>query len=56
MGEELLTDYLTFVGDMEGFEDDVLSLRRQCAGEGVGSISEYEGRNIKKSPWRSDDE
>ncbi|KAL7541057.1 hypothetical protein ACHAXR_010609 [Thalassiosira sp. AJA248-18] len=44
-GEEILTDYLSFSGDLVGFKEDVLSLRRQCAGEGVGDITNYESES-----------
>jgi hypothetical protein len=41
-GEEILANYLAFVADDEGWENDVLSIRSQCAGEALGEISEYE--------------
>jgi len=41
-GEEILCNYLYFVGDSEDWAEDVTSLRRQCSGEEVGSIQEYE--------------
>jgi len=41
-GEEILCDYLSFVGDPEEWEEDVTSLRGQCSGETMGQIQEYE--------------
>mmetsp|Transcript_46741 Transcript_46741/g.99177 ORF Transcript_46741/g.99177 Transcript_46741/m.99177 type:complete len:920 (-) Transcript_46741:286-3045(-) len=40
-GEEILTDYLTFAGSIDDFRRDVMSLRRQCVGEGVGVVQSY---------------
>mmetsp|Transcript_10902 Transcript_10902/g.24080 ORF Transcript_10902/g.24080 Transcript_10902/m.24080 type:complete len:970 (-) Transcript_10902:202-3111(-) len=46
-GEEVLTDYLAFVGssDPDELKKDVLSLRAQCAGVGVGEITKYESES-----------
>lgn len=44
-GEEVLTDYISFVGNIDDFKEDVMSLRRQCAGEGVGAVTEYESES-----------
>mmetsp|Transcript_21924 Transcript_21924/g.39167 ORF Transcript_21924/g.39167 Transcript_21924/m.39167 type:complete len:104 (-) Transcript_21924:192-503(-) len=41
-GEEILCDYLSFVGDPEAWEEEVTSLRRQCSGEIMGDIAQYE--------------
>jgi len=40
-GEEILCDYLSFVGK-EDWVEDVIGLRQQCSGEAVGDIQEYE--------------
>jgi len=44
-GEEILCDYLSFVGYIIEFKEEVLSLRAQCAGEGVGVVTEYESES-----------
>lgn len=44
-GEEILCDYLSFVGNPEDWEEDVVGLREQCSGEAVGNIQEYELQN-----------
>ncbi len=42
-GEELLTNYLLFSGNvLEDWQEDVSSLRGQCAGSSLGNISAYE--------------
>lgn len=41
-GEEILTDYLSFSGELT--EEDVIQLRTECAG-GVGAIKEYESES-----------
>eukprot|EP01083_Nonionella_stella_P290826 989557_1 len=43
-GEEILCNYLSFVGDPDLWEEDVTSLRRQCAEDAMGDIQEYESK------------
>jgi hypothetical protein len=40
-GEEILTNYLSFV-DPSKWEQEVLDLRSECAGESVGDVTKYE--------------
>lgn len=43
-GEEIFDNYLGMSGlRIQGWEDDVLTLRAQCEGIGIGQISQYEG-------------
>jgi hypothetical protein len=41
-GEEILCNYLEFIGDASHWEEDVLGLQGQCAGTELGDISSYE--------------
>ena len=41
-GEEMLANYLAFVADEEGWEEDILSTKGQCSGEVLGEVSAYE--------------
>jgi len=41
-GEELLTNYLAFVGHSSDWKDDILDLRAQCSGQDVGDVTTYE--------------
>lgn len=41
-GEEVLCDYLGFVGDPDDWAEDVASLRGQCSGKKMGDIAVYE--------------
>ena len=41
-GEELLCDYLQYVGDPSYWEEEIGSLRGQCDGSEVGDITNYE--------------
>lgn len=41
-GEEILCDYLSFVGDPDDWEEDVTSLLGQCSGETMGDVARYE--------------
>jgi hypothetical protein len=41
-GEEILDNYLAFVSNKEDWADYVISLRNQCAGKGIGEVTEYE--------------
>lgn len=41
-GEEITTNYLSYVGEINEFKRELLSLQKQCAREGVGMITEYE--------------
>ena len=41
-GEEILCNYLEFVGHVLHWEEDVLGLQGQCAGTELGAISDYE--------------
>ncbi len=51
-GEELLCDYLLYIGSAQDWEEDITSLRGQCDqssfswcdGSGVGDITSYESR------------
>ncbi len=43
-GEEVLDNYLGMVGHVTDWKIDVLHLRAQCNGEGVGDVTEYEER------------
>jgi len=40
--EEILCDYLTFVGDPDDWKEEVKDLQDMCAGELSGDVSEYE--------------
>ena len=41
-GDEILDNYLTMIGDSTDWKADVLDLRAQCNGEGVGDVTLYE--------------
>ena len=41
-GEEILDNYLAFIGDEDDWEEDIHSLRNQCTGTGIGEVVEYE--------------
>jgi hypothetical protein len=41
-GEEVLCNYLEFVGDSSAWEEDVRGLQGQCTGTELGEISAYE--------------
>lgn len=41
-GDELLTNYLAFVGHSSDWKDDLLHLRAQCSGHDVGDVTTYE--------------
>lgn len=41
-GEELLTNYLAFVGHASDWKYDLLHLRAQCNGKDVGDVTSYE--------------
>ncbi len=41
-GEELLCDYLLYIGSAQDWEEDIASLRGQCDGSEVGDITRYE--------------
>ena len=41
-GDEILDNYLAFVGHQSDWELDVLHLRAQCSGDMVGDITMYE--------------
>ena len=41
-GEEILCNYLLFVGDPDDWKEEVVSLRGQCAGKTKGHITQYE--------------
>lgn len=43
-GEEVLANYLAFVANDEDWEEELLSMKSQCAGETLGEISDYEMR------------
>lgn len=43
-GEELLCDYLRYVGSAQHWKEDIASLRGQCDGSEVGDITSYETR------------
>lgn len=47
-GEEMLDNYLDFVGLPEYWSKDVMDLRSVCAGEAVGQVTSYERGVIKK--------
>mmetsp|Transcript_12306 Transcript_12306/g.18875 ORF Transcript_12306/g.18875 Transcript_12306/m.18875 type:complete len:550 (+) Transcript_12306:162-1811(+) len=46
-GEELLCDYLSYVGSAQYWEEDIASLRGQCDGSEVGDISSYESMQAR---------
>ena len=49
-GEEILDNYLNFIGGQEAWEEDVTDLRKQCSGEVTpDSVSEYEENFAKQS-------
>jgi hypothetical protein len=49
-GEEILDNYLNFIGSQEAWEDDVNDLRKQCSGEVTpDSVSEYENYSDEQS-------
>jgi hypothetical protein len=41
-GEEILDNYLAFVGSEDDWEYDLKSLQKQCRGEGDGDVTFYE--------------
>ena len=41
-GEEILCNYLDFIGEAASWEEDVRGLQGQCAGTELGDISSYE--------------
>mmetsp|Transcript_12427 Transcript_12427/g.18221 ORF Transcript_12427/g.18221 Transcript_12427/m.18221 type:complete len:859 (-) Transcript_12427:147-2723(-) len=41
-GDELLTNYLAFVGHSSDWKYDLLHLRAQCSGKDVGDVTSYE--------------
>lgn len=41
-GEEVLCDYLLYIGSAQDWEEDIASLRGQCDGSEVGDITSYE--------------
>ena len=41
-GEEILDNYLSFIGSKEYWAADVEQLRKECSGEAVGEVTEYE--------------
>ncbi len=41
-GEEILCNYLEFIGNAAHWEEDVSGLQGQCAGTELGDISSYE--------------
>jgi hypothetical protein len=43
-GDEILDNYLAMVGHETDWKGDVLHIRAQCNGEGVGDVTEYEER------------
>jgi hypothetical protein len=45
-GEEILDNYLAFVGSEDDWEEDIRSLRNQCTGTGIGEVLEYEKGRI----------
>lgn len=47
-GEEILCNYLSFVGDAADWEGDVTDLRAQCTGS-MGDIQEYEVESISSN-------
>lgn len=44
-GEEILTSYLSFSADLDELKEDVIDLRRQCSGKGMGIISEHDSES-----------
>jgi len=44
-GDELFTTYLSLAGNLENFKEEVMTLRRQCMGEDVGIITQYESES-----------
>lgn len=48
-GEEILCNYLEFIGKAVDWEEDVRGLQGQCAGTELGDISSYEQ---KSRLWR----
>lgn len=44
-GEEVLDNYLAFVGSTQEWKEDIYDLRRMCKGKTIkGSVTEYEER------------
>ena len=41
-GEEILCNYLEFIGDAKDWAEDVRGLQGQCAGTALGDVSSYE--------------
>lgn len=41
-GEEVLDNYLAFVGIAEDWKNDVQQMRKVCAGQEVGEVTSYE--------------
>jgi len=41
-GDEIFSNYLDYSGEVEFWEEEVMTLRGQCAGEAYGTISQYE--------------
>jgi hypothetical protein len=47
-GDEILDNYLYFIGDRRYWSDDVMNLRNQCDEEDVGEVVLYEERFQRK--------
>mmetsp|Transcript_49692 Transcript_49692/g.75024 ORF Transcript_49692/g.75024 Transcript_49692/m.75024 type:complete len:102 (-) Transcript_49692:89-394(-) len=54
-GEEILNNYLDFTSSEKHWKADVLDLRNQCLGKGVGSITDYESGKPRTEAWRKDE-
>ena len=41
-GEEILDNYLDFIGAADDWESDIDDLQSQCSGKDIGGVTEYE--------------
>ena len=48
-GDEILDNYMGMIGHESDWKEDVVHLRAQCKGEGVGSVTEYESMSSPDS-------
>jgi hypothetical protein len=51
-GEEILCNYLEYIGDSSDWEEEVLDLREQCMGSKLGTITELMQTTEKVQPQR----
>lgn len=49
-GEEILCNYLSFVGESADWKEEVENLRSECAGDIMGTVQAYERNHLLQSP------